>query len=203
MTDIGMPERIGRRGLPPPPERLAYLGRANPIEPVLDEEPPHRGLADLSPVEAAIGLESTEDQGGADTRSLTSDVEQQLTLLDGELLPVAPVAPALRVKRGEAPATVGVVPALQGRHRVGPGDVAPGRAHALVGERSQQLRELAALERTAAQERPQQLRSEEGDGLAVVFGSHLIGHVFAPFVRKEGIAEVPGPTRRRGLVGRG
>ena len=88
--------------------------------------------------------------------------------------------------------------AADGAGPIGPRPGRPGGPEILIGGRS-----AAALERTAAQERPQQLRSEEGDGLAVVFGSHLIGHVFAPFARKEGIAEAPGPTRRRGLVGRG
>lgn len=111
---------------------------------------------------------------------LATDREQQLALLARELLCVAAVAPSLRMKRREPARAKRVVPALERRHRVGARRVAPRRAPALLRQRAQLFGQLAAAERTAAQQRADHLRAKQRDLFGRALGLELFGHV-APF----------------------
>jgi len=150
VTDVGVPERIRRGGLPAPARLAVVLREAGAIEAVLGEEPPYSRLADGAALDATVGLERAQDERGAHSRVLAADREQQVTLRVGELPRVSGVASPLGAQRSEPAGAVGVEPALEGRHRVGPGPRGAGRAEALGAQLAQGLGQLAVGERTTA-----------------------------------------------------
>ena len=103
---------------------------------------------------------------------LLADVEQQLTLLGGELLAAASVAAWHRPKGFEPAGLVRVVPTLERGHRVGLGRLGLRRAKPLLRELGQGLGKLAAVELTAGQG-PDDLAAKQRNRLGMVLRAEI------------------------------
>jgi hypothetical protein len=124
--------------------------------------------------EPAVRHERAQDERHRGGRVLLADVEEELALLGAELTAVAPITAREGPKRVEAAATVGVVPALERRHRDAAGDVRAGRPEALLRERVQRGAQLTAVQ-VLAGERAHDLAAKARDGLGVVLGRERWG----------------------------
>src|SRR6188768_2341540 len=100
---------------------------------------------------------------------LFADRPEQCPLSLGQLPTSAPVGAWGWAKGLQTARFVGVIPALQRRHRECLGRVGIGRSEALLAQLAEGQRELTAVELTA-RERSNYLASKERDRFCMVFG---------------------------------
>ena len=180
VADVGVPEDVGRSGLPAA-ARLVVRGDGGPVEPALGVEAPERRLGERAGVDAPVGDEGAEDQRGADARVRLTNRDEKRLLGLRQRAAVTAVAARLGSKCLEPAGAVAVVPALEGRDAVAARPRGARRTHRLRGELAQRLGQLAVVERASAQHGAEDLRAEQRHLLGGVFGSELVFHLIAPF----------------------
>jgi hypothetical protein len=140
MANVAVPECTRPLGLPLEPglagARAATLDR-RAIEALVAVEPPdgrgrHGGFG-----QSAIGDQGAEDERHRGRRVLAPDVEQERALLRRELAATTAIRARPRHQRQQPTAPVGVVPALEGRHRVAARERAVGQTERGLGQRAQ------------------------------------------------------------------
>src|SRR5688572_1518671 len=112
---------------------------------------------------------------------LAADVEEKRALLRAQL----PTAPAIgarpRRQRRQPAMPIGVVPPLEGRHRVPAGELGAWWAERGLGQRAQLGAQRAVVE-LAARERADDLAAKQRDSLGVVLGREwILGRHGGPF----------------------
>jgi hypothetical protein len=136
----------------------------------------HGGLRHRALGQAPVESQRAQDQRHRSPRVLAPDVEQELALLGRQLTTTAAVGACPGPERGEAPATVGVQPALQRRLAVDFGRASPGGSEPKLGELADLGGELTAGQ-LAPSERADHLSTKQGDRLGMVMrAEQVIGH---------------------------
>jgi hypothetical protein len=112
---------------------------------LLDQHPPHGGGLDFR-ADLTDGAKISQDQRDRHISMLATDVTEQFSELWVELLTAAAIASPSGPKRLKATAAQRVDPALERRDAEGASVVVVGKAEALLGQATQLLHELSAVE---------------------------------------------------------
>ncbi len=145
MAHVGVPQDVGRRGLPAQASVGAARGRsAFAVQSVLAVQAPHGGGRDEVLLHPPIEQNGPQDQRHRGLGVLAPDVQKQGLERGGEVAPATPIPARLRAQAGEPLVLVGVQPALQRRDAEGAGVLGPRRSEALLAQFTQFLLQLSS-----------------------------------------------------------
>src|SRR5205814_2204101 len=168
VTDVPLPERVGERGLPAQ-ARLgaASVAESDPIESLLAQQLADGAGGDLALLDASVGFEGAQDEWDGGVGMLASDVAKEHAELGPQIAATAAIRAPLRAQAVHAAGAEGVVPTLEGGHRVAARIVGVGRAMPLLSEHAERRGELAVGQIAREQDTDERV-PEVSHGFAVV-----------------------------------